>query len=466
MASAATLALAISTAFLDGSWTSASMCERAQRAVRGVRTETRVGAWIRIPHGAIPARRWLPRLARACLARFPEPPHAELDRLIAFVRARPELRRHAAGTEVRVIALPAPRMRTVRGPLADLPLPAITTLEELAALAHTSVEALDFLSRPRHGSRCHPRYATRWIPKRSGGVRVLEVPSPPLRRLQRTMLDAILAHVPTHPSAHGFVRGRSPRSGAVGHVGREVVVRLDLADFFASVTAPRVRGVFEALGYPDLVARRLTAIATTRLEARALARLRALPAASDDARARRHLLAQRLRAPHLPQGAPSSPALANLVAFHLDARLAGLARQLGATYTRYADDLTFSGDARLAHRVEALVSLAARICRDEGFALRDDKTRIARRHVRQEVLGVVVNERPNLARDRYDRLRAVLHRVAREGYERAELDGTPLGPSALAGHVAHACTLLGPRRAAKLRAMWSVVVEREDARSA
>jgi RNA-directed DNA polymerase len=424
----------------------------------GVPTETRL-AGVVVPHAAIASRSWLPRLALACVRRFPEPPHAALEMLVGFVAERPELRTHARGTVVRKLVFPAPRMAIVRGRLAGLEIPAVTTIEGLAALLGTSVGALDFLSRPRRGGRAYSHHVTRLVPKRSGGVRVLEVPSLPLRRLQRSILETILSHVPVHPAAHGFVRERSPRTAAVRHVGREVVVRLDLEDFFSSISAARVRGVLAALGHPEGVTRRLVALVTTRATARALASLREIEPASEAGRARRHVLAQRLRMPHLAQGAPSSPTLANLVAFHLDARLDGLAKRFGATYTRYADDLTFSGDAALAQRVGALVAIATRICLDEGFVVRRDKTRVARRHTRQEVLGVVVNARPNLARDRYDLLRAVLHRVAREGWERAEIDGEPLGPSALRGHVAHACTLLSASRAAKLEAMLAAVGE-------
>ncbi len=446
------------------------MSDRAVHAVRGVPTETHL-ARIVVPHAPIASRSWLPRLARACVRRFPEPPHAALEALAGFVAERPELRTHARGTVVRKLVFPAPRMAIVRGRLAGLEVPAVTTIEGLAALLGTSVGALDFFSRPRRGGRAYTHHVTRFVPKRSGGVRVLEVPSPPLRRLQRSILETILSHVPLHPAAHGFVRERSPRTAAVRHVGREVVVRLDLEDFFGSISAARVRGVLAALGHPEGVTRRLVSLVTTRATPQTLARLRptreklrALPPAGEDAFARRHALAQRLRTPHLPQGAPSSPTLANLVAFHLDARLDGLAKRFGATYTRYADDLTFSGDAALAQRVGALVAIATRICLDEGFVVRRDKTRIARRHTRQEVLGVVVNTRPNLARDRYDLLRAVLRRVAREGWERAEIDGEPVGPSALEGHVAHARTLLSASRAAKLEAMLAAVRAAERAR--
>lgn len=462
MAAESALALAIASAFLDGAWTPRSMSERAARAVQGVPTEVLVGGRL-FACEAVPSERWLPGLARRTRRRFPEPPHARLEALTQWIGEDTALAEHARGTVVRLLALPSARMAIVRGALAGIEVPEITAMDALASLLGTSVGALDFLSRPRRGSRAYTHHDTRFVHKPRGGVRVLEVPSPPLRRVQRAILDAILVHVPVHAAAHGFVRARSPRTAAVRHVGREVVVRLDLEDFFTSISAARVRGVLEALGYPERIARRLAALTTTRATTRTLARLRATEATCEEERARLRVLAQRLRMPHLPQGAPSSPMLANLVAFHLDARLDGLAKRFGATYTRYADDLTFSGDDALAQRVGALVAIATRICLDEGFVVRRDKTRIARRHTRQEVLGVVVNTRPNLARDRYDLLRAVLRRVAREGWERAEIDGEPVGPSALEGHVAHARTLLSASRAAKLEAMLAAVRAAERA---
>ena len=369
MAAVHALAHAIASAFLDGPWVPREMARRATYAVRGVRTETRVGLHLVIPHEAVRTRTWLPALARATAMRFPEPPHTSLDALAVWIGDQDSLARHAHSTVVRAIALPAPAMSIVRGALADLGVPSITTLPELAAQIGTSVPALDFLSRARPREIVRPQHRTTLLRKQSGGLRVLEIPSPPLARAQRAILDAVLARVPIHDAAHGFVRGRSPRSAAVRHTHREVVVRLDLADFFLSITAARVRGVFSRIGYPDVIAARLTRLATTATRPDVIASLR-----THVDHASTHTLAQRLRTPHLPQGAPSSPALANLVAYHLDARLAGLARRFGATYTRYADDLTFSGDA---------LSLAPR-ARPRASGDRDLPRRVVRRPTRQD----------------------------------------------------------------------------------
>ena len=127
-------------------------------------------------------------------------------------------------------------------------------------------------------------------------------------------------------------------------------------------------------------------------------------------RLRRHALTQ-----HLPQGAPTSPALANLCAFHLDLRLTSAARASGASYSRYADDLAFSGGPDFARRARDFATLAAAIALDEGFGVNFRKTRVMRRGTRQRLCGVVVNAHPNVPRDEYDRLKAILTNCRRHG---------------------------------------------------
>jgi hypothetical protein len=169
---------------------------------------------------------------------------------------------------------------------------------------------------------------------------------------------------------------------------------------------------------------------------------------SDGARFR---LGRALAAPHLPQGAPTSPALANLAAFGLDRRLTGLAAHFGLRYSRYADDLTLSGPALTGRRSTVVARYAAGIARDEGFALQPRKSRLRTAARRQLVTGVVVNAHPNLARDQYDRLRATLHRLALDGPP-ADDGGVDLRAQ-LRGRVAWAESL-NPGRGAKLRRLY------------
>lgn len=173
-----------------------------------------------------------------------------------------------------------------------------------------------------------------------------------------------------------------------------MVVALDLEGFFGHVTGDRVAGLMRIAGYPPAVAAALAGLLVT---ATPLHVLRAAPeAARAETLAPRRRLLERLARPHLPQGAPTSPAAANLLAHGLDRRLAGLAAAVGAQYGRYADDLVFSGAVTLPAR--GLVARVTAIAAEEGFRVRPDKTRVLPSHHRQRVTGLVVNTRPAVAR--------------------------------------------------------------------
>jgi retron-type reverse transcriptase len=127
--------------------------------------------------------------------------------------------------------------------------------------------------------------------------------------------------------------------------------------------------------------------------------------------------------PHLPQGAPSSPALANICAWRIDRRLARLAEAAGAAYTRYADDLAFSGDDRFESSVERFSLHVAAILLEEGFRANHRKTRIMRRGVRQYLTGMVANDRVNVVRPDFDRLKATLNNCVRRGPQNENRNG-------------------------------------------
>ncbi len=235
-----------------------------------------------------------------------------------------------------------------------------------------------------------------------------------MRTIQRQLLREVLDVVPVHDAAHGFRSGRSVLTFAGPHVGQPIVVHLDLSTFFAGIPAPRIAGLFRLLGYADPVVSLLTGLTTTVTPYAARHRLVGDP---DPARQRlRHLLA----GPHLPQGAPTSPALANLIAYRLDARLAGLAHDLGIAYTRYADDLAFSGPRWIG---EAVPRIAAGIAAAEGFRLNPRKIRVSGRAGPQRLTGLVVNDRLNTPRREYDALRALLHNCGRYGPVSQNRDG-------------------------------------------
>jgi RNA-directed DNA polymerase len=310
--------------------------------------------------------------------------------------------------------------------------------QRLRWLTHPAVDWREDLDRPHR--RIAPHYRHILLPKRSGGLRLLEVPRPDLRQAQRRLLDGWLASIPAHEAAHGFVRGRNVHSFAQVHAGQACVIRFDLRDFFPSLGAPHIRAFWRRWGYPEAVAQMLTRLCTTTTPAMVRERLH-------EASPMEAVALMRLARPHLPQGAPTSPALANLCAFGLDLRLDGLAHRFGARYARYADDLVFSGSQSLYREARALQAWVQAIANDEGFALNAAKQRQMRAHQQQRITGLVVNQRPNLPREDYDRLRAELHRASRSG----TVD--PAAQARLQGQVAWACQSLAPTRVAKLQAL-------------
>jgi RNA-directed DNA polymerase len=281
-------------------------------------------------------------------------------------------------------------------------LPAIADAKALADAMGITMAELRFLAFDRAVSRVS-HYQRFLIAKKAGGDRLISAPMPRLKRAQYWVLDNILTHVPVHDAAHGFANGRSILSNALPHVGRDVVVNLDLKDFFPTLTWKRVRGKFRGLGYSEAVATILALICTE--------------PDNDMVELDGRMLHVRRGPRRLPQGAPTSPAVTNLICLRLDRRLAGLAAKLGFTYTRYADDMTFSASGEAAKLTGTLLKAVGEIVAAEGFTVHPDKTRIMRRHRRQEVTGLTVNERVGVPRDTLRRFRALLHQIEASGPE-------------------------------------------------
>lgn len=340
-----------------------------------------------------------------------------------------------------------PRMSPRQGALAACALPDLPAPGDLADWLALNPNELDWYADVRgmngvDDPLCHYRY--RWIPK-TYGMRLMEVPKPRLRDLQRKVLRGILDRVPAHFAAHGFCRGKSCRTFAEPHVGRDVVLRMDLRDFFPSIPAARIHALFGMLGYPVGVARLLTGLCTN-----------AVPMAIARQFAASWQTAKQFGLPHLPQGAPTSPALANLCALHLDMRLDELARSIGGQYTRYADDLAISGGEALRRRIGPIALLVMQIAAEEGFTINHRKTRSMHRSQRQVLAGVVVNERPNVRREEFDRLKAVLTNCVRYGPGSQNREGGRDYAAQLSGRIAHIASL-NPARAGKLRALFHAI---------
>ncbi len=249
-------------------------------------------------------------------------------------------------------------------------------------------------------------YSQFTIPKRRGGSREIEAPSDDLKTLQRRVLRLLLNPLPVHAAAKGFVCDRSIVHNARPHAGQGIVINIDLRDFFPSISSDRVYQAFRALGWGREAARILTNICS--------------------------------RDGHLPQGAPTSPALSNLVCRKLDARLEGLVRGKGR-YTRYADDLTFSfaefGKGKPDATSREVLGAIRNIIEAEGFLIQmKKKVRVQRAHQRQTATGLVVNRKVNLPREIRRRIRAMQHRE-RLGKLAASEKAKLRGWEALAGMV-------------------------------
>ena len=195
------------------------------------------------------------------------------------------------------------------------------------------------------------------IPKKSGGIRTIEAPDDKLKAIQRWIKDDILDSFSCSEYATGFKKGKSIVDNARPHIGKELIINIDLKDFFPSIRYADVIRVFSYMGYRTDVAHLLTRLCTNGNNV-------------------------------LPQGSPASPALSNLVSLRLDKRLGQLAKNLNCTYSRYADDITFSGEKG----IRAALPLIRDIIADEGFEINEDKVRLQYAHQRQEVTGLIVNE--------------------------------------------------------------------------
>ena len=274
-------------------------------------------------------------------------------------------------------------------------LPVVGTVGELRRLLGIrSAAQLGYLLL---ASDCDDGPYTRFtVPKRDGAPREICAPGRQLRWYQRQILHLILDRVPPHPAAHGFVAGRSTVTNAAPHLGAAVLLKFDLTDFFPTLHYFRVMGLFASLGYPVGVGR-----FSNRDEAREVApTLARLCTYTPDPR--------RFGDGFMPQGAPTSPALSNLVCRALDARLDGLARCSGGAYTRYADDLTFSFPAGFT-AIGRFRWWVDQVCHQEGFLVNAKKSHVIRRSQRQTVTGIVINDALRVPRDQRRRFRAILH---------------------------------------------------------
>ena len=425
-----------------------------------------IAATVRVFDQSLP---WMPQLCEALLVRTGDNFHYfsrhELAQLIVELA---DADRGNDGVEDDAGLAPRPRIKfpdvrryCVDPPLptpvpewrAALDLPALPSVGDLAKWLGEPVGAVDWFAdkwrRVQADDSRLQHYHYRWVPKRSGGWRLIEIPKERLRMVQQKILRRLLDLVPAHSAAHGFVRGRSCVTHATLHTGQHVVIRMDLKDFFPSIQRARIHALFEKLGYATSVAGTLARICVNRTPSGVFRETHVAAAVTWFER-------QALKAPHLPQGSPCSPALANLCAYRLDIRLQELAGSMDAAYSRYADDLVFSGGPALARAAERFHIQVAAIALEEGFRVNTRKTRVMRQGTRQQITGLVVNRHPNMGRDEYDSLKAILTNCVRHGPASQNRDGRANFRDYLAGRISYVM-MVNPNRATRLQQLFQAI---------
>lgn len=285
--------------------------------------------------------------------------------------------------------------RLAKWGLMDFP-----THKALAQSMAITIGELRFLAYGRKVSKIS-HYRRFLMPKKRGGHRLISAPMPRLKQAQRWILVQILEKVALHDAAHGFRKERSILTNAAPHCGAPLVINLDLRDFFPNVAWKRVYGLFLALGYSRSVATIFAQLCTEP------------PVEEVEMDGETWQVATGVR--HLPQGAPTSPAITNLLCRRMDARMTGIARKHGFSYTRYADDLTFSSPTGDREASRKLLWHVKRVIEEEGFQIHPDKLRIMGKGRRREVTGLIVGEKPSVPREDVRAFRALLNRLEKHG---------------------------------------------------
>ncbi|KPN94550.1 retron St85 family RNA-directed DNA polymerase [Lysinibacillus sp. ZYM-1] len=224
------------------------------------------------------------------------------------------------------------------------------------------------------------QYNTIEIPKNNGkGTRTLSIPSLDLKYVQRWILDNILYKIEVSEYANGFVKGKSVVTNANYHVKQEYVLKMDIKDFFPTITAGRVFGLFMSIGYSSNVAIVLTNLCTYNNS--------------------------------IPQGAPTSPYISNLICRNLDLRLSLLCNKRNIKFSRYADDITISG----GRKVKKTIPFIRKIINEEGFIVNQEKTKLLYKSGRQQVTGIVVNDKLSIAKEILRKLRQDIYYIKKFG---------------------------------------------------
>lgn len=276
-------------------------------------------------------------------------------------------------------------------------LPVIQTDKELANVLGIEYNTLRYLAYHRDVVTFDNYYRFD-IPKKSGGTRHIAAPKIQLKTAQRQILEKILQKVKISDAAHGFIKSKSVLTGAkVHHTSPDLLINIDLENFFPTITFERVRGLYQHLGYSGYIASLLAMICTycERMPIEIKGETKYIKTS------------ERI----LPQGSPASPMITNIICQRMDKRIFGLCQKLGVTYTRYADDMSFSYIGKLEDfSIGSFLNSVQKIIEAEGFHINRQKTNILRKHNRQYITGIVINnDEIGVARKWVKILRASIH---------------------------------------------------------
>lgn len=277
--------------------------------------------------------------------------------------------------------------------------PKLKTIDDLLELLEIDLPKLKYLTFHRNAANFSHYYYFE-IPKKNGRMRKISAPKTELNRVQQIIYEKILKNIPVHDAAHGFLENKSILTNAEAHYKgnseeeKLIVINMDLKDFFPSIFYPRIVGLFKQIfGYSGEISTFLAMLCSEPQRAELTIK------------GKQYFVAKDMR--HLPQGASTSPMLTNILCWKLDNRLKGLAKLYNFTYTRYADDITFSGTDNT--KIGKLIGGTKFIIKDEGFSTNPKKTRILRYNRRQSITGIVVNDIINPPKSWLKILRAELH---------------------------------------------------------
>lgn len=264
--------------------------------------------------------------------------------------------------------------------LEEIGLPVIESDRELATILGIEYKDLRSISYHRDVVKVD-HYYRYTVPKKRGGVRKIAAPKSVLKFAQRRILEEILEKINISESAFGFVKGRSIVTSAEKHLyNTELLINMDLEDFFPSITFKRVKGMFKSLGYSGYISSILAMITTDchRVEVEVNGEIKHVKSG------------ERV----LPQGAPSSPMITNIICNHLDKRLECLCNKSGFVYSRYADDMSFSLDSNKIIEdinISKFLGLVNKIVKDEGFTIKREKTKFLKKNNSQGITGITIN---------------------------------------------------------------------------